>query len=187
MHASVEWETARPLGSKSEMSDNMTMFLGYAPAGGNSSIFKPKKNVNKKKGRHQKDKPNMIDSSVYPTLIFSSNVDPETITSQVTHEFCRAGGFSFRKKQLQCIETCTPFIIYYLYTFNGLTTIRSELTSLLGQAYKGMQNNFVLPEEFEHHKLPDINICQGISKLPGQSGQQSKNTCGTCKKPGERT
>ncbi len=159
MHASVESETAKPLGSKSEMSNNMTIFLGYAPIGGNSSVFKPKKNVNKKKGQQGKDNPDMIDPSVYPTLIFLSNIDPNTITSQVTHEFCQAGGFYFRKKQLQCIETCTPFIIYYLCTFNDLTTIRSELTSLLGQAYKGMQNNFILPEEFEHHKLPKINIC----------------------------
>jgi hypothetical protein len=88
MHASVESETAKPLGSKSEMSNNMTIFLGYAPVGGNSSIFKPKETVNKKKGRHEKDKPDMIDPSVYPTLIFLSDVDPDTITSQVTHEFC---------------------------------------------------------------------------------------------------
>jgi hypothetical protein len=151
MHASIESETTKLLGSKSEMSDNMTIFLGYAPFGGNSSIFKPKKNINKKKGRHGKDEPNMIDPSVYSTLIFLSNVDPETITSRVTHEFCQAGGFYLRKKQLQCIETCTPFIIYYLYTFNDIATIRSELTSLPRQAYKGMQNNFILPEEFEHH------------------------------------
>jgi hypothetical protein len=114
----------------------------------------------------------MINPSIYPTLIFSSNVDPDTITSRVTHEFCWAGGFYFRKKELQCIETCTPFIIYYLYTFNDLATIRYELSSLIGQAYKGMQNNFILPEEFEHHQLPKINIRRGISKLPGQSGQQ---------------
>jgi hypothetical protein len=35
-----------------------------------------------------------------------------------------------------------------------------------------MQNNFILPEEFEHHQLPKINIRQGVPKLPGQSGQQ---------------
>ena len=50
MHASVESATAKPLGAKSEMSDNMTIFLGYAPVGGNSNVFKPKKNNNKKKG-----------------------------------------------------------------------------------------------------------------------------------------
>jgi hypothetical protein len=51
MHTSVELATAKPLGSKSKMSDNMTIFLGYAPVGGNSNVFKPKKNNNKKKGR----------------------------------------------------------------------------------------------------------------------------------------
>jgi hypothetical protein len=105
---------------------------------------------------------------VYPTLIFSTNVDPDIITSRVTHEFCQAGGFYFRKKELQCIETCT----FYLYTFNDLVTIRSELTSLIRQAYEGMQDNFILPKEFDHHKLPKINIRQGVPKLPGQSGEQ---------------
>jgi hypothetical protein len=50
MHASIESETAQPLGSKLEMSNNMTIFLGYAPVGGNSNVFKPRKNSNKKKG-----------------------------------------------------------------------------------------------------------------------------------------
>ncbi len=35
-----------------------------------------------------------------------------------------------------------------------------------------MQNNFILLEEFEHHKLPEINILRGVPKLPSQSGQQ---------------
>jgi hypothetical protein len=50
MHESIKSETAKVLGSKSEMSNNMTIFLGYAPVGGNSSVFKPRKNSNKKKG-----------------------------------------------------------------------------------------------------------------------------------------
>jgi hypothetical protein len=35
MHASVKSEMAKPLGPKSEISNNMTIFLGYAPIGGN--------------------------------------------------------------------------------------------------------------------------------------------------------
>jgi hypothetical protein len=159
MHASVELATAKSMGSKSEMSNNMTIFLGYPPVDKKSSVFKPKKNNNKKNGRHWKDEPDLINPSVYPILIFFTDINPDTITSQVTHEFCRASGFYFRKKELQCIKMCTPFIIYYLYTFNNLATIRSELTSLIGQAYEGMQDIFILPEEFEHHQLRKINIC----------------------------
>ncbi len=158
MHASVESDTAKPLGSKSEMNNNMTIFLGHAPVGGNSNVYKPKKNNNKKKGQCGNNEPAMIEPSMYFTLIFSSDVYPDIITIQVTHQFCWAGGFYFRKKQLQCIEMCTPFIIYYLFTFNDIATICSELTSLLEQAYKGMQNNFILPEEFEHHRLLEIKI-----------------------------
>ena len=54
VHASIESETAKPLGSKSEMSNNMTIFLGYAPVGGNSDVFKPRKNSNQRKAKMEK-------------------------------------------------------------------------------------------------------------------------------------
>ena len=115
MHVSVELATAKPLGAKSEMSDNMMIFLGYAPVGGNSNVFKPKKNNNKNKGRHGKDEPDLINPSVYPTLIFSTNVDPDTITSRVAHEFCRARGFYFRKK-ISSASRRPPPSLFITYT-----------------------------------------------------------------------
>jgi hypothetical protein len=76
----------------------MTIFLTYALVGNNANAFKPKNNNNKTKGCKGKDKPDTLDPSVYPTLIFSLDVDPDTIVSCVTHEFCRVGGFYFIKK-----------------------------------------------------------------------------------------
>ncbi len=101
-------------------------------------------------------------------MVFSSDVKPEIIISRVAHELGRAGGFYFWKKQLQCKETMTPFIIFFLYTFNDITTLRGELSSLLEEALQGMKDNFALLDEFEHAPLPDINICCGVPKLPGQ-------------------
>jgi hypothetical protein len=96
----------------------------YAPVGCNAKAFQPKKNNVRRKGRKGKDEPDTLDPSVYPTMVFLSDVDPELIISCVTHEFGRAGGFYFRKKQLQCEETMTPYIIYFLYTFNDIVTLR---------------------------------------------------------------
>jgi hypothetical protein len=156
MHAAVESENSKPLGSKAEMNTNMTIFLAYAPVGNNANAFKPKKNNNKTKGCKGKDEPDTLDPSVYPTLIFSSDVNPDTIVSRVMHEFCRAGRFYFCKKQLQCIETVTPFIIYYLNTFNDSATLRAELISLLDKAHQGLESDFMLPEEFEYMKIPEL-------------------------------
>jgi hypothetical protein len=111
----------------------------------------------------------------YPTMVFSSDVDPKIIISRVTHEFGRAGGFYFWKKQLQCEETSTPFVLYFLYTFNDITTIRGELTSLLEEALQGMKDDFTLPDEFEYTSLPDINIRRGVPKLPGQPGSSFRD------------
>ena len=43
MHAVDESGGAKPLGSKTEMSTNMTLFLAYAPVGRNTKAFQPKK------------------------------------------------------------------------------------------------------------------------------------------------
>jgi hypothetical protein len=171
MHAADETGGAKPLGSKTKMSTNKTVFLAYAPVGSNANAFKPKKDTNKKQGCKGKIEPDSIDPSMYPTLVFSKVVNPNIIILQVTHEFSCAGGFYFWKKQLQCVETVTPFIIYYLYTFNDTATICGELTSLLEEARQGMQDDLTLSEEFEYAKTPEINIRRGVPKLPGQPGQ----------------
>jgi hypothetical protein len=175
LHAAVESDATKPIGKKEELSNNMTIFLAYAPVGKNQNAFKPKKNNNKKKGRRGKDEPELLDPSVYPTLVFLPDVDPETIMSRVTHEFCRAGGFYFWKKQLQCVETVTPFIIFYLYTFNDIATLCVELTDLLKKAHAELECNFMLPEEFQYSSIPEINIRRGVPKLPGQPGSQFRD------------
>jgi hypothetical protein len=114
-----------------------------------------KKNNNRTKGRKGKDEPGTLDPSVYRTMVFLSDVEPEIIISRVAHKFGRAGGFYFRKKQLQCKETMTPFIIFFLYTFNDITTLRGKLSSLLEEALQGMKDDFALPDEFGHAPLPD--------------------------------
>ncbi len=164
MHTVDESGGAKPLGSKSEMSTNM------APVGRNAKAFQPKKNNDRRKGRKGKDEPDTLDPSLYPTMVFSSDVEPEIIISRVAHEFGRAGGFYFRKKQLQCEQTMTPFIIYFLYTFNVIATLRGELTSLLEEALQGMKDDLTLPDEFDYSPLLDINIRRGVPKLPGQPG-----------------
>jgi hypothetical protein len=73
--------TQSPSAKKEEMNANMTIFLAYAPVGKDRNAFKPKKNNNKKKGRRRKDESDTLNPSVYPMLVFSSDVDPETIVS----------------------------------------------------------------------------------------------------------
>jgi hypothetical protein len=68
------------------------------------------------------------------------------------------------------VETVTPFIIFYLYTFNDTAMLWAELTLLLEEAHQDMQDDLTLLEEFEHAKTPKIHIRRGVSKLPGQPG-----------------
>jgi hypothetical protein len=76
----------------------------------------------------------------------------------------------------------TPFIIFFLYTFNDITTLRGKLSSLLEEALQGMKDNFALPDEFEHAPLPDINIRRGVPKLPDNPEAVFATTCVICKR-----
>jgi hypothetical protein len=138
--------------------------------GATQRLSNQKKNNNRTKGRKGKDEPDTLNPSVYPTMVFSLDVEPEIIIFCIAHEFGRAGGFYFWKKQLQCKETMTPFIIYFLYTFNDIATLWGELTTLLEEALHGMKDDFMLPDVFKHAPLPNINICRGVLRLPGQPG-----------------
>jgi hypothetical protein len=95
MHAVDKTGGSKPLGSKTEMSTNMTVFLAYVLVGSNASTFKTKRNTNKKQGCKVKGEPDTLDPSMYPTLVFSLDINPNSIILRVTHEFYHAGGFYF--------------------------------------------------------------------------------------------
>ena len=69
----------------------------------------------------------------------------------------------------------TPFIIYFLYTFNDIATLRGELIFLLEEAQQGMMDDLMLPDKYEYSLVPDINIRCGVPKLPGQPGSNFCN------------
>jgi hypothetical protein len=73
------------------------------------------------------------------------------------------------------METVTPFIIFYLYTFNDIATLRAKLTDLLKKAHEELESNFMLLEEFQYSTIPEINIRRRVLKLPGQPGSQFRN------------
>jgi hypothetical protein len=115
MHGVDESGGAKPLGSKTEMSANMTVFLAYALVGCNAKAFQPKRNTNKKKGRKGKDEPDTLDTSIYPTMVFLSDVEPAVIITQVTHEFGCLGGFIFERSSSSVKKWLPHLLSTFLY------------------------------------------------------------------------
>ena len=95
MHVVNKSGGAKPLGSKSEMSTNKTVFLAYTPVRRNAKAFQPKKNDDRRKGRKGKDEPDTLNPRLYPSMVFSSDVDPEIIISHVAHKCVTQGFFIF--------------------------------------------------------------------------------------------
>jgi hypothetical protein len=73
------------------------------------------------------------------------------------------------------VETVTSFIIFYLYTFNNIVTLRAKLMDLLKKAHEELESSFILPEEFQYLTIPEINTRRGVPKLLGQPGSQFRD------------
>ncbi len=95
MHAVDESGGAKPLGSKSEMSTSMTVFLAYTPVGCNVKAFQPKKNNDRRKGRKGKDEPDTFNPSVYPTMVFCRTLNQKSSSPAWHMNLAAQGEFIF--------------------------------------------------------------------------------------------
>jgi hypothetical protein len=87
---------------------------------------------NKCKG---KDKPNLINPSFCPILIFSSSIDPDQITGQVTHDFFKLVGSASKRNNVSALKCALPLsstmytdlIIYCHHFLQTHTTSQARL------------------------------------------------------------
>jgi hypothetical protein len=101
------------ISSKGEISPNMTKLGIHIKISGNGNVFNKKKvwgyQGNDRKSRKNK-KDNFCDPVVWFSMVVSSEVQPQEIIDQVTHELARINGTRLQIKDLHSIETVRPHI-----------------------------------------------------------------------------
>ena len=108
----------------------------------------------------------MVDPEVYFTMCFSSDIDPKIILRRIRDEWRRQGGNRLEMKELDCFETETAVVAYYMHNAGSDRAIIAEATKLLTvarQLAEKKDNDF----PYANLSVPMMVIRSQVPKIPG--------------------
>ena len=99
-------------------------------------------------------------------MCLSSDIDPEIILRRIRDEWRRQGGNRLETKELDCFETETTVVAYYMHNAGSDRTIIAEATTILTLARNHAENK---DDEFPYAKLPVpmMVMRSQVPKIPG--------------------
>ena len=83
------------------------------------------------------------------------------------HELTKYGFIWIRKKELQCINSSTYWLFFYLWNFGHIPTLRGEVVNMLEVAKEMMVDEGKLSIEEGEKDIPAINLRRAVPRLPG--------------------
>jgi hypothetical protein len=112
-------------------------------------------------------------SQAYGVISISCDKDPESLVNQISYEWARFGNH-LKIKELQAIETSTPFTIYFVYALSHHQTLIDEQQEILKAAQKQIHNEdyFIehdLPIRWGYCPLPLCSLRMSIPRIPKHS------------------
>ena len=109
----------------------------------------------------------------YGVISISCGKDPELLVNQISYEWARVGN-QMRIKELQAVETITPFAIYYVYALTHRQTLIDEQRDIFKLAQKKMNDSdyFIdhdLPINWGYKPLPLCSLRTNVPRIPKHS------------------
>ncbi len=112
-------------------------------------------------------------SVAYGVISISCDKDPETLINQLSYEWARFGSY-LKIKELQAVETITPFQIYFVYSLTHCQTLIDEQREILRIAQDKMhqEDYFVtrdLPRRWGYCFLLLCSLRMNVPRIPKHS------------------
>jgi hypothetical protein len=112
-------------------------------------------------------------SLAYGVISIACDKDPELLVNQISYEWARFGNH-LKIKELQAVETITPFAIYYVYALTHKQTLVDEQKEILKAAQKLMhqEDYFIdrdLPMRWGYSPLPLVSLRMNVPRIPKHS------------------
>jgi hypothetical protein len=142
------------ISSKADLPTNFTKLSQYIMISRGSWVFNKKE-----KGRND----------VYARFRLKSQVNMEEIVNWVSFEFSCLGSNNLQKKQHQGMETKMPLTL--LFVCNGMDQASniSNTKQMLDTALDNIEQNGMLPEEFENRDVPHFTRRLNVPPLPAKT------------------
>jgi hypothetical protein len=149
-HIVGKWKNGGPLfrlnptiigGGRKDLRDakdvplNMTAMWNYVKILEKSmQTFQPKSNYSGAGKKGEAGNYSQYADKVYFTMVWSCNVNPRNLITGIMVEWMRAGGSGLYRKEIQAIETYSPFVILKLSIYVGVLTLVAEFRKIMEEA-----------------------------------------------------
>jgi hypothetical protein len=170
----------KSIGSKVEVSPNMTKLGTHIKISGNGNAFSKKKNWSNRDNdckSRKSNKEEFCDPTDYFTMVVSTEVMPQEIIDRISHEWLHLNGSRLQVKDLQFISSEMVVSFFKVSTATPKNVILAKLKRILLEAQSRVQDdllnittyNFTLDEGIlDGASLPEMNLCVQNALLRGQ-------------------
>jgi hypothetical protein len=160
----------KSIGSKEEISPDMTKLGTHIKISGNGNAFNKKKTWSNQENdckSRKSNKEEFQDPTLYFSMVLSSKVRPQLIIDRITHEWVHLNGSHLQVKDLQSISIEMVITFFKMSTANPKYVILAELKRILLKVQRRVQDdllnttmyNFMLNEGIlDDASLPETNL-----------------------------
>jgi hypothetical protein len=113
-------------------------------------------------------------NDVYVRFCLKSTVPVEDMVTRISFKFLRMGGSKIYKKQNQAMETETPMMLLFVSHRTDPKSIMNDITQMLDTVFNNIDQEGMMPEEFEHMEIPKFTLKLNPSCLPSQTKESHK-------------
>ena len=112
------------------------------------------------------DKKEKGNGKVFARFRLKSQENADEIITRVSFEFNRLGGSRLGKKTMQAMETETPMMLLFVCNGTDQSSIISDMRQMLDIAYQDIDEERMMPEQYENKDLPKFALRLNVPRLP---------------------
>jgi hypothetical protein len=113
-------------------------------------------------------------NNVYARFCLKSTVPVEDMVTRISFKFSRMGGYKIYKKQNQAMETETPMMLLFVSNGTDPKSITSDISQMLDMAFDHVDQEGMMPEEFEYKEIPKFMLKLNAPRPPSQTKETHK-------------
>jgi hypothetical protein len=136
----------KSVGSKAEVSPNMTMLGTHIKISGNGNAFNKKKNWSNQENdckSRKSNKEEFRDPTVYFSIVISTEVRPQEIIDRISHKWACLNGSHLQVIDLQSISSEIVVTFFKVSTATSKHVILAKLKRILLEAQKRVQDDLL--------------------------------------------
>jgi hypothetical protein len=108
-------------------------------------------------------------SNIYARFCLRPQVSVEDMMTRISFEFSRMGGSKLYKKLNQAMETETPTMLLFVSNGTNPKSTMHDITQMLDTSFDSVDQEGMMPEEFEHKEIPKFILKLNPPQLPSQT------------------